>query len=74
MKTRFDKNGTMCIVILGGKVIFLKEFVYLGYAKAIHWISMSYYAWNWSKSLCAVGVVVLGGCGGGWVWCGDLNL
>ena len=26
----------------------------LGYAKAAHRIALSYYAWNWSKSLCAV--------------------
>ena len=30
---------------------FLQEFVQLGYAEAAYRISMSYYAWNWSKSL-----------------------
>ena len=38
-------------------VIFFQEFVQLGHSKAVLRISMSYYAWNWSKSLCAVGVV-----------------
>ena len=26
--------------------------IWLGYPKAVHRISMSYYAWNWSNSLC----------------------
>ena len=41
-------------------VIFFQEFVQLGHSKAVLRISMSFYAWNWSKSLCAVVV-------GGWV-------
>ena len=38
----------------GGLSFFVQEYVDLGYPKAVHQISMSYYAWNWSKSLCAV--------------------
>ena len=34
------------------------KFVYLGYSKAVHKISMSYYAWNQSKCFCR--------------WCGRL--
>ena len=34
------------------KVFFLQEFVYLGYSEAVHKMSMSYYAWSWSTSLC----------------------
>ena len=33
----------------------MEEFVKLGYAKAVHRISMSYHTWNWSKSLCGGG-------------------
>ena len=43
------------------KVFFLQEFVVLGYPKAVHQISMSYYAWIWSKSLCAARWVRCGG-------------
>ena len=39
----------------GGMVFFLQEFVKLGHSKAVLQISMSYNAWNWSKSLCAGG-------------------
>ena len=37
-----------------GNGIFLQEFVQLGHTKAANRIVMSYYAWNWFKSLCAV--------------------
>ena len=44
---------------------FLKKFVYMCYPNAVYQISISYYAWNMSKSLCAGVVVgVVGGCGG----------
>ena len=44
-------------------VIFFQEFVQLGHSKAVLRISMSDYAWNWSKSLWWCGAV------GGWVVC-----
>ena len=38
-------------------VILSQEIVYLCYITAVYQISISYYAWNMSKSLCAVWVV-----------------
>ena len=40
-----------------------QEIVYLFYTNAVYQISISYYAWNMSKSLCgAVGCGGVGGC------------
>ena len=41
------------------RFFFHQEIVYSGYPKAVHGISMIYFAWNWSKSFC--------GWYGGWV-------
>ena len=57
----------------GGILIFIQEFVQLVPSKALLRISMFYYAWNWSKSLCGCGGAVWSNMRGGYPYQGNCH-